>query len=59
MIEEVEELIGDIHSPYVRNELETILSRLVLVGVQPEEAVILVAKTFDLAYAEGYAQWED
>lgn len=59
MIEGVEELIGEIHSKFVRNELETILSRLVLIGVQPEEAIIIVAKTFDLAYAEGYSQWED
>ncbi len=59
MIEELEEDIGEIHSKYVRNELATILSRLVLIGAQPAEAVCLVAKIFDISMQEIYAHWEN
>lgn len=54
MLEKLEDLVGDFKNPLVRNELATVLSRLVLCGVQPDEAVLLVQTVFENAIEELY-----
>lgn len=51
-IEKLEELVGDIHSPTAREDLESVISRLILVGVQPEEAILLTEKIWLAVYQE-------
>jgi hypothetical protein len=44
-LEKLEEKIGRIHSKIAREDIETVLSRLILMGITPEEAILLVEKT--------------
>jgi len=54
MFQHLEELIGEIKNPSVKGELETVLSRLVLCGIQPDEAVLLVQTVFENVIEELY-----
>lgn len=54
LLDRLEEEIGDVHSARVRNELESVLTRMIAVGFMPEEAIYLIAKVWDLSIEDGY-----
>lgn len=54
VLEQLEEYIGEISSPIVRNSIETILTRLVLIGTMPDEAVQIVRTIWDCTLEELY-----
>ncbi len=55
MLDLLEEEIGDINSAEIRNQLESVFTRLVSVGISPEESVYLIATVWDLAIEDGYS----
>ncbi len=59
MIDELEEKIGEILSPTVKNSLETVLTRLVLIGTMPDEAVEIVKTVWECTLEECYAPFNE
>lgn len=59
MIDELEEMIGEIHSPAVKNSIESTLTRLVLIGVQPDEAVQIVRTIWECTLEELYCPFSE
>jgi hypothetical protein len=54
LLDRLEEEIGEINSERVRNELESVLTRMIAVGFMPEEAILLISKVWDLSIEDWY-----
>lgn len=53
-LEQLEEKIGPIHSEESREDIESVLTRLVVTGIMPEEAVLLTEKLYNAILADLY-----
>jgi hypothetical protein len=55
MLDKLEEKIGEIHCQDSRDDIQYVINRLTLIGVQPEESILLVEKLYNAIMYELYA----
>lgn len=59
MIDKLEEMIGEIKSPSVKNSIETVLTRLVLIGTMPDEAIEIVRTIWECTIEDCYSPFNE
>lgn len=49
MLDQFEELVGELNHQWARERVLQIITRLITVGFMPEEAILLTAELWDLS----------